>query len=57
MEMMIDLDSAEAEAEHRAWAVAHPVTGMEAAMDVLAYVLRRLSDIRRLKEAVFAENA
>jgi len=56
MEMMIDLDSAAAEEEHRAWAVTHPVTGMEAAMDVLAYVLRRLSDIRRLKEAVFAEN-
>lgn len=59
LEMLIELDSAAAETEHRRWAAEHPVGGVDAAavaaaVDVLAYVLRRLTEIRRLKEAMAA---
>ena len=53
MEMLIELDSAEKERAHQEWWVQLGSGGeMDAAVEVLGYVLRRVEELREMKREV-----
>jgi hypothetical protein len=58
MEMLIELDSAEKEQAHQEWWARLGAGGeMEAAVEVLGYVLRRVEELREMKREVNITNA
>ena len=58
MEMLIELDSAEKERAHQEWwARLGEGGGMESAVEVLGYVLRRVEELREMKREVNITNA